>query len=70
MKPIAFNQRNGVRYPLVRVADADDISAVALALEAGGVTCDVIGEFLGDWAQDQAAAHRWVTVDPTVATEG
>lgn len=62
MTPITFNGRNGIRYPLIAIGDPNDINAVALALEAHGVTCDVIGEFLSDWARDQAAAFRWVTV--------
>jgi len=62
MTPITLTRRNGVRYPLIEIADQDDISAVALALEAHGITCEIIGDFLSDWARDQTAATRWVTI--------
>jgi len=62
MTPITLTRRDGVRYPLIEIGDPDDISAVALALEAHGITCEVIGDFLGDWARDQTAATRWVTI--------
>lgn len=64
MTPIALKQPDGVRYPLISIGDANDISGIALALEAHGVTCDVIGDFLSDWARDQAAANWWVSVTP------
>lgn len=69
MTPIALNRKNGVRYPLISIDDPNDISGIALALEAHGVTCDVIGDFLSDWARDQTAATWWVSVGATAETE-
>lgn len=62
MTPITLTNPKGVRYPLISVVDPNDINSVARALEAHGITCDVIGDFLGEWARDQSAATRWVTI--------
>lgn len=69
MTPIALNQKAGVRYPLIAIDDANNISAITLALEAHGVTCDVIGDFLSDWSRDQTAATWWVSVSAHAETE-